>query len=239
MEERLQKLISAAGLCSRRASEGLIAAGRVTVNGISAALGQRADPERDDIRVDGAPLPAPAERVCLMLHKPRGYVSTARDQFGRPCVADLVRGAGRRLYPVGRLDYDSEGLLLMTDDGALAQALTHPSHRVDKVYRVRVAGNADDALPVLRGPMELDGRTVRAGAVTLLRPEELEITIHEGRNRQVRRMCEMAGLRVLRLVRVAEGPLRLGALPPGQWRPLTADERRALDSIAASKSKKP
>ena len=162
MAERLQKLISAAGIASRRAAEALIAAGRVTVNGETASLGASADRERDTVCVDGVPLRFAAARTYIMLHKPRGYVTTLSDERGRPTVAELVRDAGARLYPVGRLDMDSEGLLLLTDDGAFANALTHPSHEIDKVYRVTVSGDAAAALPRLRAMREIDGEPIRA-----------------------------------------------------------------------------
>lgn len=224
MAERLQKLISAAGIASRRAAEALIAAGRVTVNGETASLGASADRERDTVCVDGVPLRFAAARTYIMLHKPRGYVTTLSDERGRPTVAELVRDAGARLYPVGRLDMDSEGLLLLTDDGAFANALTHPSHEVDKVYRVTVSGDAAAALPRLRAMREIDGEPIRAPRAELSPDGTLTVTIHEGKNRQVRRMCAAAGLSVRRLVRVAEGALTLGDLPVGAWRYLTADE---------------
>ena len=228
MRERLQKLISAAGLASRRKAEELILAGRVSVNGKTAGLGERADPETDAVCVDGRPLRAPAVHTYIMLNKPRGYVCTLRDERGRRTVAELVADAGARLYPVGRLDLNSDGLLLLTDDGALAQKLMHPSHAVDKVYRAEVAGDVEAALPILRGPMELDGRPLAPAKVEHLGAGVLRVTIHEGRNRQVRRMCAAAGLRVLRLTRVAEGGLELGTLPPGRWRRLRPEELRAL-----------
>lgn len=228
MAERLQKLISAAGLASRRAAEAMILEGRVTVNGETATLGQSADPETDAVCVDGRPLRCGAARTYLMLHKPRGYVTTLSDERGRPTVAALVQDAGRRVYPVGRLDMDSEGLLLMTDDGAFANALTHPSHEIDKVYRTVVSGDIAAALPLLRAMTELDGEPIHAPRVEPAADGALLITIHEGKNRQVRRMCAAAGLRVLRLIRVAEGPLRLGELPAGKWRYLTEDEVKSV-----------
>ena len=224
MAERLQKLISAAGLASRRAAEQMILDGRVTVNGEGAVLGQSAEPETDEICVDGTPLDLGGARVYVMLNKPRGYVTTLRDERGRRTVAELVRDAGIRLYPVGRLDYDSDGLLLLTNDGAFAHALTHPSHEVDKTYRTRVSGDVAAALPKLTAPMEIDGYTVRPAVVTVVDGHTLDITIHEGRNRQVRKMCAAAGLRVRSLTRIAEGPLRLGPLPAGKWRYLTENE---------------
>lgn len=238
--ERLQKLISAAGLASRREAEGMITAGRVTVNGLPAVLGQRAEPGRDDVRVDGVPLGAEQDRrLYLMLHKPKKVLTTLRDDRGRPTVAELVSDVGARVYPVGRLDWDSEGLLLLTNDGALANALTHPSHEVDKTYRTTVSGPVAEALPLLRRPMALDGVTVR-GAQVAEAPggggQVLDITIHEGRNRQVRRMCTQAGLTVRRLVRIAEGPLRLGDLAPGRWRYLTEGEIAALKALLPAKA---
>ena len=226
MEERLQKLISASGLTSRRGAEDWITAGRVTVNGRVAALGDKADLSRDQVLVDGRPLPQEEnkQRTYLMLNKPRGYVSTLSDEKGRKTVAQLVSGCGCRVWPVGRLDMDSEGLLLLTDDGALTHALLHPSHEVEKEYRVWVEGDVDAALPVLRGPMELDGYALRPARVTPAGEGVLSVVIHEGRNRQVRRMCAAAGLRVRRLQRVREGELCLGALPVGAWRHLTGEE---------------
>ena len=235
MEERLQKILSAAGVASRRSAEGYIEAGRVTVNGRRAALGEKADPDRDDIRVDGRPLRPPERRTYLMLHKPRGFVTTLSDEKGRRTVAELVAGCGARVWPVGRLDLDSEGLLLMTDDGALTQKLLHPSHEVEKEYHVRVTGDAERGVPLLRGRMELDGVLLRPAKVAVLgregRETLLSVVIHEGRNLQVRRMCALAGLEVRRLCRVREGPVALGALPPGRWRPLTAGELSALKSL--------
>ena len=168
-----------------------------------ARVGDKADPERDDIRLDGRSLTRPQARTYLMLHKPRGYVTTLSDEKGRRTVAELVRSCGARVWPVGRLDLDSEGLLLMTDDGALTHRLTHPSHEVEKEYRVWVNGDTAAGLPVLRGPMSLDGVPLRPARVTLLeqtpRGDVLSVVIHEGKNRQVRRMCDAAGLTVKRL----------------------------------------
>ena len=224
MEERLQKLLSARGIASRRAAETYLAAGRVTVNGRPAQVGDRADPERDEIRVDGRPLPPLERRTYLMLNKPRGYVTTLSDEKGRKTVAQLVSGCGARVWPVGRLDLDSEGLLLLTDDGELTQKLLHPSHEVEKEYHVWVEGDLERALPVLRGPMSLDGIPLHPARVETVRPGVLSVIIHEGRNRQVRRMCAAAGLHVARLRRVREGAVTLGDLPVGRWRSLTKDE---------------
>lgn len=229
MEERLQKLLSAAGVCSRRTAEAYITAGRVTVNGRTATLGQRADVARDEILVDGKPLVEDTSgKVYLMLHKPRGYVTTLSDEKGRKTVAELVADCGVRVWPVGRLDYLSEGLLLLTNDGSLTQRLTHPSHRVEKEYELTVAGDLAAALPLLSGPIPLEERTVRAKKVLPLSPHRLRITITQGLNRQVRRMCAYAGLSVERLVRIREGELLLGSLPAGSFRPLSQEE---LDSL--------
>ena len=235
MEERLQKILSACGIASRRAAEGYITAGRVTVNGQVAGLGDKADPERDEIRVDGRPVRREEKRTYVLLHKPRGYVTTLSDEKGRKTVAQLVEGCWARVWPVGRLDLDSEGLLLLTDDGDLTHRLIHPSHEVEKEYRVWVQGDAEGALPVLTGPMTLDGVPLRRAKVKIIgrHGEEtvLSFLIHEGKNRQIRRMCAMAGLEVRRLRRIREGPIRLGDLPPGTWRNLTEEEVSALKCL--------
>lgn len=237
MEERLQKLLSAAGVCSRRTAETYLIAGRVTVNGQTAHLGQRADPDRDEILVDGHPLAPRAEAVYILLNKPRGYVSTLSDERGRRTVAELVADCGSRVYPVGRLDLDSEGLLLLTNDGDLVNGLTHPRHEVEKHYEVRVRGNMDN-IPRLSEPMELDGYAIRPAGVTVLERGEdsakIRMTIHEGRNRQIRRMCEKAGLEVRRLKRVAIGNMPLDPkLKSGAWRELTQDELAYLQDLCA------
>lgn len=229
MEERLQKLLSACGVGSRRAMEEWIVAGRVTVNGEVARLGDKADLDRDQIAVDGVPLRPEGDRTYLMLHKPRGYVTTLSDEQGRKTVADLVSDCGKRVWPVGRLDLDSEGLLLMTDDGDLTQRLIHPSHEVEKEYLVWVVGDVKKGLPILCAPMELDGEMLAPAQVRRGRASggvtQLSVTIHQGKNRQVRRMCAKAGLQVLRLKRIREGNLLLDrTLRPGQWRVLTREE---------------
>ena len=232
MEERLQKLLSAAGVCSRRAAEALIESGRVYVNGAAAVLGQRADPDRDDIQVDGVPLRERDGLVYLLLNKPRGYVTTLSDEKGRRTVADLVADCGVRVYPVGRLDLDSEGLLLMTNDGALMQRMLHPSGEVEKTYHVSVYGPVEGAAARLAALRDLEGEAIRPARVELLRrtgrTAELAVTIHEGKNRQVRRMCAACGLTVKRLRRVREHTLELGDLPSGAWRYLTQAEIDAL-----------
>ncbi len=232
MQERLQKLLSACGAASRREAEALIAAGRVSVNGTSARLGQKADPDADRIELDGKPLKRPEKRVCVLLNKPRGYVTTCRDEKGRRTVLELVSDCPARLYPAGRLDLNSEGLLLLTNDGDLANKIMHPSAGKKKVYLVWARGYRPGAENRLREPMELDGRPLAPVEVRLRRLTGenalFEFTLGEGRNRQIRRMCELAGLQVTRLRRVAEGPLRLGELPVGKWRYLTESEIKAL-----------
>ena len=232
MEERLQKLLSAAGVCSRRAAEDYITAGRVSVNGAPAVLGQRADLERDEVTVDGKPLRRRDPWVCLMLNKPRGVVTTLSDEKGRRTVAELTADCGVRVYPVGRLDLDSEGLLLMTNDGALMQRLLHPSGQVDKTYHVSVYGPVEGAAERLSRIRDLDGEAIRPAQVEMLRQSGrtalLSGTIHEGKNRQIRRMCAACGLTVKRLRRVREHTLELGDLPLGKWRYLTEAEIAAL-----------
>lgn len=232
MTERLQKLIASAGLCSRRTAEEWIAAGRVRVNGALASVGDRADSETDTVTVDGIPLPETAAPVYLMLNKPRGYVTTLSDEYGRRTAAELVAGCGARVYPVGRLDRDSEGLLLFTNDGDLAQRLLHPRHEVDKVYLVTVRGDIRGAAERLMAITELDGEPIApAQAEEVSRHEGqalLRVTIHQGKNRQVRRMCARIGLHVARLQRIQEDTLLLGDLPPGKWRYLTDRELQEI-----------
>ena len=232
MKERLQKILSARGVASRRKAEEMITAGRVFVNGVCASLGDTADPELDQITVDGDIIPSPQKKVYIMLHKPRGYITTLSDEKGRRNAAELVADCGMRVYPVGRLDMDSEGLLLFTNDGDFAQKMMHPSHEVDKTYLVTVKGYTSANLELLKQPVTLDGYTIKKPKVRLLETEgekaRLEVVIHEGRNRQVRRMCELAGMEVVRLVRITEGSLRLGNLPRGKWRYLTDEETAGL-----------
>lgn len=235
MKERLQKIIAQAGLCSRRTAETWIADGRVTVNGRKASVGAQADPARDHICVDGKPLGRKEEKRYLMLYKPRGYVTTLHDERGRKDVSQLVRNYGCRVYPVGRLDYDSEGLLLLTNDGAVTQRLTHPSHEVDKTYLVTVRGDLA-GVPGLSEPMDIDGYTIRPATVFIVSLGEgqarLRMTIHEGRNRQIRKMCEKCGLTVRRLKRISVGAIELDrALAPGSWRELTASEIEYLRGV--------
>ncbi len=229
MLQRLQKCISEAGVASRRAAEQMISDGRVTVNGVPAELGQKADPEVDEIRIDGRLLPRREQSVYIMLHKPRGYVTTMHDEQGRKTVAELVRSVGVRVYPVGRLDLDSEGLLLMTNDGETANAVMHPSHAVNKVYHVTVSGApVETAAETMRAMTDLDGEPIAPPEVRVLGEDRLLVTIHEGKNREVRRLCAAAELTVRRLIRVQEGSLKLGDLKRGTWRYLTESEIRTL-----------
>ena len=232
MRERLQKLIARAGVCSRRSAESLLTAGRVTVNGVAAHLGDKADADTDVIAIDGTAIAFAEPAVYLMLNKPRGYVTTLSDELGRATAAELVADCGTRVFPVGRLDKDSEGLLLFTNDGALMQAMTHPSHQVDKTYEVTVTGQLEGAEDRLSAVTELDGEPIVPAQVEIMERRQgqalLRVTIHQGKNRQIRRMCAQVGLQVTRLRRVSEDALTLGDLKPGQWRYLTDAEVAAL-----------
>lgn len=232
MTERIQKIMAARAGLSRRAAEELIREGLVTVNDATAHLGDRADPDSDLILLRGRPLPETERKVYIMLNKPVGYVTTMSDERGRKTVASLVEDIPVRVYPVGRLDINSDGLLIMTNDGELTNRLTHPSFEKEKIYRVYVTGDAEAGVKRLLEPMELDGEPIRRPRVRLIGERDgvscLEITIHQGKNRQVRRMCRIAGLEVRRLTRVGEGPLRLGDLKKGCWRELTPEEVQAL-----------
>lgn len=228
MKERLQKIISSRGIASRRAAEQMIAEGRVTCNGAICHIGDHADPDTDIIFLDGKPLPPENENIYIMLNKPKGYVTTLRDEKGRKNVTELVADCGVRVYPVGRLDMDSEGLLLFTNDGEFANTLMHPKHEINKTYKVLVKGYSDENLKKLKLPIKLDGYLIKKPDVELIYQNgseaEIIIRIHEGRNRQVRRMCAAANMPVKRLVRIAEGDLKLGSLPVGKWRHLTSQE---------------
>lgn len=239
MKERLQKVLSAAGICSRRAAENYIAAGRVKVNGITANLGESADPDTDEILVDGRPLGKKAPRMTyIMLNKPRGYVTTLSDEAGRKTVADLIGDVPERVYPVGRLDMHSEGLLLLTNDGQLAHSLMHPSHEVYKEYLVKLTPD-EEGLPSpekpLSGVIELDGERLLPAKCRLLSKTEngyiMTISIRQGKNRQIRRMCAKCGYTVNSLKRVSEGDVKLADLPSGRWRYLTEAEVRYLKSL--------
>ncbi len=236
---RLQKYFTDCGVLSRRAAEAEIAAGHVKVNGIVATIGQKIDPARDEVTLSGKPVKAPkrTERTTVLLHKPAGFVTTTSDEQGRPCVTDLLADLPVRLYPIGRLDINSTGLLLLTDDGELANLLTHPRHHVPKVYHVTVGGEiTDEELRKLSSPMVIDGYRIRPVKVTCLQAYEhksvLEMTLREGRNRQIRKMCATLDLHILSLTRVAMGPLVLGHLPEGKFRYLSPSEVEALRQAA-------
>ena len=232
---RLQKVLAQAGLGSRRVSEDLIERGRVRVNGERAVLGRRVDPETDVIEVDGAQIGVKAGLVHVLLNKPRGVVTTASDPQGRPTVVELVP-SDTRLFPVGRLDVDTEGLLLLTNDGDLTHRLTHPSFGVEKEYLAEVEGvPSRGAIRRLREGVELEDGLTAPAKVSQVSDTVLRLTIHEGRNRQVRRMCEAVGHPVVRLVRTRIGPLAERSLAPGAWRALTQDEVRALERAVAQK----
>jgi pseudouridine synthase len=239
--ERLQKILSQAGIASRRASEQLMLDGRVSVNGATVReLGTKADPSQDDIRVDGRRIKVVEHHRYLLLNKPRGYVTTRSDPQRRPTVIDLLRGVREYVYPVGRLDFESEGLLLLTNDGDLAARLTHPSHGVARVYEARVLGVPDEHdLGRLSRGLTIDGRRTEPAEASLKAVRRgadeatLVLTIREGRNRQVRKMCDAIGHPVNQLRRVAIGPIRDPRLKPGTWRDLRDDEVAALRKAAA------
>ena len=232
--ERVQKLLAQAGISSRRRAEQLIREGRVTVNGRPVKLGDSARSGKDIIAVDGERIgPGPEKKVYLALHKPRGFVTTMEDERGRKCVAELVKDVPGRVYPVGRLDKDSEGLLLMTNDGGFANAVAHPSTHVAKTYRVTLRpGISEEQLIKLSTGIELDGRRTAPAKARVLEQQPgravVEIVLYEGRNREIRRMCEFLGLEVARLKRTAVGPVRLSLLPQGKYRELTKEEVSGL-----------
>lgn len=246
-QTRLQKILADRGVASRRKAEELIGQGHVRVNGHPAKLGDKADDRRDVITVHGKRLEPPPELVYLMLHKPRGYITTLSDENNRKCVADLVRDVGVRVYPVGRLDKDSEGLLLFTNDGAFSNAMMHPAAHVPKRYRVTVRAEVSaEQLEEIAEGIVLDGKKTLPAQATVITAERnadgtartvLEIVLYEGRNRQIRRMCEALGLEVIRLKRTAVGSVKLGMLPAGKWRHLDPKEVRSL-LVAAQVSEK-
>jgi 23S rRNA pseudouridine2605 synthase len=236
--ERLQKVLASTGWGSRRVCEELIAAGRVTVNGEVAELGRRVEPEVDQIEVDGAPVGVKPGLVYYLLNKPRGTVTTAKDTHGRPTVIDLVPH-DPRVFTVGRLDADTEGLILLTNDGALAHRISHPSHGVEKEYLAHVHGRVPPgALKQLRDGVELEDGMTAPAQVSQPTPGVIRITIHEGRNRQVRRMCEAVGHPVMRLVRTRIGPISDRSLAPGDWRELSTGERKALTEAVAAETRR-
>ena len=236
--ERLQKVLSQAGIASRRAAEDLIVAGRVRVNGQRARLGDRADPEHDLVEVDGAPVATRSGLVHYLLNKPAGVISTADDTHGRPTVVELVPPEPR-VFPVGRLDADTEGLLLLTNDGELTHRLTHPSYGVEKEYLAEEEGEPNRAaIRRLREGVELDDGITAPAQASLVAPNLLRLTIHEGRNRQVRRMCDAIGHPVVRLVRTRIGPIAERRLKPGEWRVLQPDEVRALAEATSGRGRR-
>ncbi len=246
-QERLQKILSRAGVASRRTAETLISQGRVSVNSVTVSrLGSKADPSRDDIRIDGRRLPQAERKRYILMNKPVGYVSTRADPQRRPTVIDVVADVREYVYPVGRLDYDTEGLLLLTNDGELAATLTHPRHEVPRTYEARLAGMPDEgALEALRTGIPLDGVRTLPAEVVLLNSGRRDIdgvvrlTIREGRNRQVRRMCEAVGHPVKSLKRTRIGPLGDRRLRPGEWRDLTPDEVAVLRKTASAVERRP
>ncbi len=234
---RIQKLFSDSGILSRRAAESEILKGNVTVNGRVAQLGDKVDPEQDEILFCGKPIRSRGEKPhrYVLINKPRGIVCTAKDEKGRPPVTSLVRIPDTRLYPVGRLDMDSDGLLLLTDDGELTNRLTHPRHEIPKLYRVTVApAPTKEQLAVLRSPMTIEGYRLLPVKVRVVEETVLEMQLYEGRNRQIRKMCDAVGLKVRQLTRIAMGTLTLGDLAPGQWRELTPQEIKYLKGKSPS-----
>ena len=238
-EQRIQKVLADQGICSRREAERLIAAGKVKVNGHPVTLGDKMDPDYDKVMIDGQTQRIVRKRqyTYIMLHKPRGFITTMSDEMNRKCVAELVQDCGMRVYPVGRLDRESEGLLLMTNDGAFANAMMHPKRHVPKTYRVTIRpGVTEEQITQMTTGLMLDGRMTAPADVHIITKEEgrvvLEIVLYEGRNRQIRKMCEQLGLEVARLKRTAVGAVKLGMLPQGKWRELTSEEVNRLMNAA-------
>lgn len=237
---RLQKYLSQCSVASRRAAEQLIEQGKVKINGRKAILGDKVDPKHDKVLVSGKPVIMSDEKMYVMLHKPRGFVTTLSDEQGRKCVADLVQDAGVRLFPVGRLDRNSEGLLLMTNDGEFANLLTHPSRHVSKVYRVTVREKPDEMkLALISNGMEIDGEKMLPCDVSVIEKHDdrtvLRFVLYEGKNREIRKLCAAVGLTVIRLKRTEIAGIKLGMLPQGRWRELNEKEVKKLMSVSVSK----
>ncbi len=240
---RLQKYLSECGIASRRKAEELILAGKVKVNGRPAQIGDKIDPKKDTVAVSGKKVVKKKGNTYIMLHKPRGYITTLSDELNRKCIAQLIEDVGTRVYPVGRLDRDSEGLLLLTDDGEFANAMTHPTKHVPKTYRVTIRPTiTDEQITALMTGIEIDGKMTMPSEVHVLHREEgrvvIEIIIYEGRNRQIRKMCDALGLEVARLKRTQIGSVKLGMLKQGDWRNLTDEEVHKLMTAASMDRKK-
>ncbi|MCR5485882.1 MAG: rRNA pseudouridine synthase [Clostridiales bacterium] len=239
---RLQKYLSESGVCSRRKAEELIAAGKVKINGHPAEIGAKVDPKSDIVTVSGKKVSGKEKPIYIMLHKPRGYITTLSDERGRKCVTELLSGIKERVYPIGRLDRDSEGLLLLTNDGEFANLMMHPKHHIPKTYRVTVRPDiSDKQIHQLSVGIPIEGRMTAPADVRLIEKTEgravAEIVLYEGRNREIRKMCEALELEVARLKRTAVGSLKLGMLPTGKWRELTPDEVERLASLAEKEDK--
>ena len=237
MEEmRLQKYVSDCGLMSRRAAEKEIEKGHFTVNGVKATIGQKIDPSHDNVEYNGKPIKGGAKKLYVMLYKPRGYVTTMSDEEGRKCIPELLTDIPERVYPCGRLDMESEGLLILTNDGETANKLMHPKNHVDKIYHVKIKDEIEpEKLEILTSPMEIDGYKIKPVKVTIIERKEgnttLKFVLSEGRNRQIRKMCEIAGLTITRLKRVAVGELTIGMLTPGRWKYMNYNEISYLKNL--------